>query len=105
MFFLQFSAVSWVHWCLSTHQLQGNNVDVQVVHELEVVEVKNKVNDVNQHLMTLQSKNVKSVAARSGPSSPSRIDSWLKKRESPFGIVGNRSLLRKGFISYQKHCF
>ena len=42
MFFLQFSAVSWVHWCLSTHQSQGNNVDVQVVHELEVVKIKNK---------------------------------------------------------------
>ena len=76
---LHLSVVSWVHWCLSTHQLQGNNVDTQVVHELEVVKVKNKVNNVNQHLMTLQSKNVKSVAARSGPSSPSRIDSWLAK--------------------------
>ena len=42
MFFLQFSAVSWVHWCLSTHQVQGNNVDTQVVHRLEVVQIKNK---------------------------------------------------------------
>ena len=42
MFFLQFSAVSWVHWCLSTHQSHGNSEETQVVHELEVVEVKNR---------------------------------------------------------------
>ena len=43
MSFLQFSAVSWVHLCPSTHQSQGNKEETQVVHELEVVEVKNKV--------------------------------------------------------------
>jgi len=59
MSFLQFSAVSWVQWCLSTHQSHGNSEDTQVVHELYV----------------LQSKKVKLVTARSGPSSPARIDS------------------------------
>ena len=42
MSFLQFSAVSWVQWCLSTHQSHGNNEDTQVVHELEVVKIMNK---------------------------------------------------------------
>ena len=43
MLFLQFSAVSWVQWCLSTHQSQGNKEETQVEHELEVVKVKTKV--------------------------------------------------------------
>ena len=43
MLFLQFSAVSWVHLCLSTHQSQGNSEDTQAVHELEVVDMKTKV--------------------------------------------------------------
>ena len=34
--------MSWVQWCLSTHQSHGNKEEAQVVHELEVVEVKNK---------------------------------------------------------------
>jgi len=59
MSFLQFSAVPWVQWCLSTHQSQGNSEETQVVHELYV----------------LQSKKVKLVTARSRPSSPARIDS------------------------------
>ena len=43
MLFLQISAVSWVHLCLSTHQSQGNSEDTQAVHELEVVDMKTKV--------------------------------------------------------------
>ena len=51
MLCLQFSAVSWVQWCPSTHQSHGNSEDTQDVHELYV----------------LQSKNVKFVATKSGP--------------------------------------
>ena len=43
MSFLQFSAVLWVHRCLSTHQSHGNSEETQVVHELEVVDMKTKV--------------------------------------------------------------
>ena len=35
--------MSWVHLCLSTHQSQGNSEDTQAVHELEVVDMKTKV--------------------------------------------------------------
>lgn len=49
--FLQFSAVSCVHLCPSTHQSQGNEEDTHWVQELYV----------------LQSKNVKFVATKSGP--------------------------------------
>lgn len=49
--FLQFSAVSCVQRCPSTHQSQGNDEFTHWVHELYV----------------LQSKNVKFVATKSGP--------------------------------------
>ena len=34
MSFLQFSAVSWVHRCPSTHQSQGKREETQVVQEV-----------------------------------------------------------------------
>lgn len=51
MSFLQFSAVSCVQRCPSTHQSHGNDELTHCVHELYV----------------LQSKNVKFVATKSGP--------------------------------------
>lgn len=47
----QFSAVSWVQRCPSTHQSHGNEDETHCVHELYV----------------LQSKNVKFVVTKSGP--------------------------------------
>ena len=44
----------------------------------------------------LQSKNVKLVAARSGPSL-TRTDSLLVKWDSPSGIAGSRSFLKRGW--------
>jgi len=58
------------------HQSQGKEEDTQVVQELKA----------------LQSKKVKLVATRSGPSL-TRMDSLLVKWDSPFGIAGTRSFL------------
>merc|ERR1719510_1813420 len=40
MSFLQFSAVSWVQRCPSTHQSQGKRDETQVVQELYVLQSK-----------------------------------------------------------------
>ena len=77
MSFLQFSAVSCVHLCPSTHQSQVE--DTQVVQELKA----------------LQSKKVKLVETKSSPSSSTRKDSLLVKWDSPLGMLGSRSFLTK----------
>ena len=66
-----------------------------MVHELEVVEVKNKVTvKRSSNLYVLQSKKVKLVATKSGPFS-TRTESLLVKWDSPLGIIGSRSFLRQ----------
>ena len=78
MSFLQCSEESWVHRCPSMHQSQGNREDTQVVHELGILSIIKRTRDKIQNLKALQSKKVKSVAARSGPSL-TRMDSLLVK--------------------------
>ena len=66
-----------------------------MVHELEVVEVKNKVTvKRSSNLYVLQSKKVKLVATKSGPFS-TRTESLLVKWDSPLGMIGSRSFLRQ----------
>ena len=77
MSFLQFSAVSWVHRCPSTHQSQGKAEETQVVQEVKV----------------LQSKKVKLVVAKAWPCSSTLMDSLLVMWDSPLGILGFRSFL------------
>ena len=98
MSFLQFSEVSWVHRCPSTHQSQGKAEETQLVQEVKL----------------LQSKKLKSVATKSGPSSnrvlPDSLvvslfltDSLLVKWDSPLGMVGSKSFLRKK-TTIKKEC-
>ena len=66
-----------------------------MVHELEVVEVKNKVTvKRSSNLYVLQSKKVKLVATKSGPFS-TLTESLLVKWDSPLGMIGSRSFLRQ----------
>lgn len=74
--FRQFSAVSCVHLCPSTHQSQGKLDDTHFVHELYV----------------LQSKKVKFVSTRSGPF-VILTESFAVKWCCPWGMEGNRSVL------------
>ena len=77
------------------HQSQGNREDTQVVHELGMLSLIKRTRDKIQNLKALQSKKVKLVAARSGPSL-TRMDSLLVKWDSPSGIAGTRSFLKRG---------
>ena len=77
------------------HQSQGNRDDTQVLHELGMFSMIKRTRDKIQNLKALQSKKVKSVAARSGPSL-TRMDSLLVKWDSPSGIAGTRSFLKRG---------
>ncbi len=61
MSFLQFSAVSWVHLWPSTHQSHGKGDETQDVQDEKV----------------LQSKNVKLVETKSGPSVILKFDNFL----------------------------
>ena len=74
--FRQFSAVSWVHRWPSTHQSQGKGDATQEVHEEKV----------------LQSKKVKLVDTKSGPSTM-RTESSDVKWCSVAGIRGSKSFL------------
>ena len=60
------------------HQSQGNRDDTQVLHELGMLSMIKRTRDKIQNLKALQSKKVKLVAARSGPSL-TRMDSLLVK--------------------------
>ena len=78
------------------HQSQGNREDTQVVHELGMlISIIKRTRDKIQNLKALQSKKVKLVATRSGPSL-TRMDSLLVKWDSPSGIAGTRSFLKRG---------
>ena len=77
------------------HQSQGNREDTQVLHELGMFSMIKRTRDKIQNLKALQSKKVKLVAARSGPSL-TRMDSLLVKWDSPSGIAGSRSFLKRG---------
>ena len=77
------------------HQSQGNRDDTQVLHELGMLSMIKRTRDKVQNLKVLQSKKVKLVATRSGPSL-TRMDSLLVKWDSPFGIAGTRSFLKRG---------
>ena len=77
------------------HQSQGNREDTQELHELGMFTMIKRTRDKIQNLKALQSKKVKLVAARSGPSL-TRMDSLLVKWDSPFGIAGTRSFLKRG---------
>ena len=77
------------------HQSQGNRDDTQVLHELGMLSMIKRTRDKIQNLKALQSKKVKLVAARSGPSL-TRMDSLLVKWDSPSGIAGSRSFLKRG---------
>ena len=77
------------------HQSQGNRDDTQVLHELGMFSMIKRTRDKIQNLKALQSKKVKLVAARSGPSL-TRMDSLLVKWDSPSGIAGSRSFLKRG---------
>ena len=76
------------------HQSQGNRDDTQVLHELGMFSMIKRTRDKIQNLKALQSKKVKLVAARSGPSL-TRMDSLLVKWDSPSGIAGSRSFLKR----------
>ena len=72
----QFSAVSWVHLWPSTHQSQGKGEETHSVHEEKV----------------LQSKKVKLVDTKSGPSRM-RTDNFEVKWCSVGGMRGSKSFL------------
>ena len=60
------------------HQSQGKEEDTQVVQELGMLSIIKRTRDKIQNLKALQSKKVKLVATRSGPSL-TRMDSLLVK--------------------------
>ena len=60
------------------HQSQGNRDDTQVLHELGMFSMIKRTRDKIHNLKALQSKKVKLVATRSGPSL-TRMDSLLVK--------------------------
>lgn len=91
----QFSAVSCVHLCPSTHQSQGKDEDTHWVHEMYV----------------LQSKKVKLVATKSGPD-VMRTDSlavkWSRKQKRPLAIrqtTKAKDLARPSLDLHRLGCF